>query len=382
MSQDYYSMLHALRLNHSSLVLATVIAVRGSSSAKPGAKAILSADGRNLWGWVGGGCAERFIIEQSLETLTEKRPRVVTVDLDDELLGVGMPCGGFMDVYLEPLLPRPGLTILGDSETARQLAALADWADFAVTVRAPDIDQASYPFAETVIDGPWRDRDVTEEAVVFLMDAEAAEIAALEAAVHGVVIADTTRVQSSVDGVRRAVSLLATLLAKLRATNGHALSIEADRTRTKLASPSPTLSIVGQGRIAEALAKLASLLSWPTTVNSPLARARDYPGGTRIISNDIDLELTEIDSDTLVVVASQHKGDHEAASTAIRRGAPYIGLIASRKRAGLVLEYLDELGLTERPMLHAPAGLDLAAVTPFEIALSIISQILNFWDPK
>jgi xanthine dehydrogenase accessory factor len=81
-----------------SFAVATVVNVRGSASGKPGAKAIFDEHGHNLHGWVGGGCVERFTGEQAVAAIAEGRPRLVVADLDDEVLGLGMPCGGVMDI--------------------------------------------------------------------------------------------------------------------------------------------------------------------------------------------------------------------------------------------------------------------------------------------
>jgi xanthine dehydrogenase accessory factor len=79
-----------------------------------------------------------------------------------------------------------------------------------------------------------------------------------------------------------------------------------------------------------------------------------------------------------VVIATQHKGDHESLETVLRRRVAYVGLVASKKRSRLVLDYLrkEGLGNVELAHVHAPAGLDLGACTPEEIALSVMSEIV------
>src|SRR5690606_2467293 len=79
-----------------------------------------------------------------------------------------------------------------------------------------------------------------------------------------------------------------------------------------------------------------------------------------------------------VVVATQHKGDHQSMQQVLRSKVRYIALIASRKRTGLVLDYLRAEGFDREALacVRAPAGLDLNARTPEEIALSVISEIV------
>src|SRR5262249_46648263 len=116
-----------------SFILATVVAVHGSASAKTGSKAIFSAEGSNILGWVGGGCAESFLAREALEALKLKTPRVVRVDLDDEVFGL-MPCGGTMDVYLEPPFPATSIELpdLGEwsTDAARFVQQLGFFATF------------------------------------------------------------------------------------------------------------------------------------------------------------------------------------------------------------------------------------------------------------
>ena len=140
----------------------------------------------------------------------------------------------------------------------------------------------------------------------------------------------------------------------------------------------PRLLIVGHGRIAEAMARLGVMLEWQVTVNSPGAAPEAFPDAARIITDDLDFKRLEVTPDTNVVVATQHKGDPLSIKAAAQDNAGYIGLIASRKRASLVLDYLAEEGVAKHEIgrLHAPAGLDLGAVNPEEIALSVISEMI------
>ncbi len=225
--------------------IATVVQTEGSSSARSGSKAIIDEDGF-LTGWVGGGCAESTVRREAALCMETGRPILVKLDMTDEVLGVGMPCGGVMDVYIEPVLPKPELLILG------------------------------------------------------------------------------------------------------------------------------------HGRIAETIAALAHQVNFTVTVNDPLADRRAFPDADVLVTDDIDLSAAHIDSETFVVVATQHKGDHLWLQKAMNAGAPYIGLVSSRHRAALVLDYMAAGGALAQELdrVWAPAGLDLGAVSPEEIALSIVSHMV------
>ncbi len=129
------------------LVVATVVSTEGSASARPGAKAIYDAQGRLVFGWVGGGCAESAVRDAALEALLDRRPRVLRLDLDDEVLGVGMPCGGFMNIYVEPVMPEPKLIVLGHGAIAETVAALGSLLEFYVTVNDALATEQAFPRA-------------------------------------------------------------------------------------------------------------------------------------------------------------------------------------------------------------------------------------------
>src|SRR6516225_12266484 len=134
MSSEFYSKAADLGRHGRSFAVATVVRVEGSSSAKPGSKAIIDAQGKIVLGWVGGGCAESAVRTEALQSIEQEKPRLITLDMSDELLGVGMPCGGKMDVYIEPVVPQPELLIVGHGRIAEVLATIGHLVSFAVTV--------------------------------------------------------------------------------------------------------------------------------------------------------------------------------------------------------------------------------------------------------
>jgi xanthine dehydrogenase accessory factor len=148
---DFYSKAAELTSRGKAFAVATVVRVDGSSSARRGSKAIIDTEGKLVFGWVGGGCAESAVRNEALRCLELGQPIVITLDMTDELLGVGMPCGGKMDVYIEPVLPKPDLLIAGHGRIAETLAALAHLLGFRVIVNDPGADRSSFPYAEQVI---------------------------------------------------------------------------------------------------------------------------------------------------------------------------------------------------------------------------------------
>ncbi len=90
-----------------ALVLATVAASRGSTPRKAGAKMAVRPDG-SICGTIGGGCGEAEVWQAAMETMRDGRPRLVTVDLTEDVEGDDKICGGLMDVFVERVLSGDG----------------------------------------------------------------------------------------------------------------------------------------------------------------------------------------------------------------------------------------------------------------------------------
>lgn len=162
MSSDLYSKAAEISAQRRPFAIATVVRAQGSSSAKQGSKAIIDAQGKMVMGWVGGGCAESAVRTEALKCIEQERPQLITLDMQDELLGVGMPCGGVMDVYIEPVLPKPELLIVGHGRIAEALASLGSLMNFSVTVNDPAAEKQSFPMADRVVQ---EDFDLSETAI-------------------------------------------------------------------------------------------------------------------------------------------------------------------------------------------------------------------------
>jgi xanthine dehydrogenase accessory factor len=151
MHSEFYSKMAEMAAARKAFALATVVRVGGSTSARPGSKALIDAQGKIVLGWIGGGCAESAVRTEALESLELEKPRLITLDMSDELLGVGMPCGGKMDVYIEPVVPQPELLIVGHGRIAEVLSTIGHLVGFSVTVNDPAADRASFPDADRLV---------------------------------------------------------------------------------------------------------------------------------------------------------------------------------------------------------------------------------------
>ncbi len=149
--------------------LATVVRTVAATAAKAGAKAVILPDGTISEGWIGGGCARAAVLKAAKEALADGRSRLVSVAPADLLADRGVKAGeekegvrfannmcpsqGTMDIFVEPVLPRPQVVICGSSPVAVAVADLAKRTGFAVTVCAPAAEQSAIAEADRRIEG-------------------------------------------------------------------------------------------------------------------------------------------------------------------------------------------------------------------------------------
>lgn len=156
---DILDALLEMRNRHRPYAVATVVETTGSSSAKTASKAVIDEKGDVVAGWVGGGCAESMTSSQALKCLKTGETTVLDIDLNSEVLGAGMPCGGSMRVYVEPVFPKPALWIMGHGRVAEALCLMGDLQGLEVHVIDRSLDPTKYPNAFRLLtDDPNYDR--------------------------------------------------------------------------------------------------------------------------------------------------------------------------------------------------------------------------------
>jgi molybdenum cofactor cytidylyltransferase len=140
----------------------------------------------------------------------------------------------------------------------------------------------------------------------------------------------------------------------------------------------PELVVVGRDPVALALVRLARLLSFTATVVDPFLTLAALTDADRVLHR-LDFSLLPHNPDRHIVVASRGQFDEEALEQAFSAEAPYIALIANSARREELLRTLKLRGMPQEKLdrLHAPAGLDIGAETPEEIALSIMAEIVS-----
>jgi xanthine dehydrogenase accessory factor len=255
MLTDFYDRVQNLRSTGDPFAIATVTRAEKPTSAKVGAKAIVTEDGA-LTGWIGGSCAEPTVKREARKALQDGQPRLIRL-CPPETMGqapqegvieIALTCisGGTLEIYIEPQLAQPHLVVIGHLATAEALVSLGKDLGWRVSLMGLDVTRERFPDADRVFDS-------------------------------------------------------------------------------------------------------------------------------------LDFSLLAITRNAYIIVASHGNYDEDMLVAALQSEVPYVALIASKTRATAILQYLREANLTHEQIarLKYPAGLDLGAVTPEEIALSILAEIIQ-----
>ena len=142
--------------------------------------------------------------------------------------------------------------------------------------------------------------------------------------------------------------------------------------------PRMKLLIFGDGPGAQALARLASIVDYDITVYGPDAHLAGLPEGIEVQRN-FDAQALETQAPSAAVIATQGTGDELALQGALASGAGYLTMITSRTKAASLFAGLEKRGVSGAALarIKVPAGLDIKAVTPEEIAVSVLAEIIQ-----
>jgi xanthine dehydrogenase accessory factor len=148
--------------------------------------------------------------------------------------------------------------------------------------------------------------------------------------------------------------------------------------------PSPELYVIGAGHVGYSLATMAHELGFKVHVvddREKFANRERFPHAAEVVTEDIPqwLERTQLPSHAYVVVVTRgHNNDLDAVRVLIARDVRYLGLIGSRAKVARIYTQLKEEGIDIAGLkqVHAPIGLDIGAVTPQEIAVSILAELI------
>lgn len=169
LAPDVLDLVNDMKARGEPFALATVVRTVSLTAAKAGAKAVILSDGTMTAGWIGGGCARANVLKAARQSLSDGQPRLISVQPKDVLEEHGVKAGearegvlyannmcpshGTMDIFVEPILPRPQLYVCGASPVAVAIAAIAPRMGFFVSVCAPASDHMLFSDPDRLING-------------------------------------------------------------------------------------------------------------------------------------------------------------------------------------------------------------------------------------
>jgi xanthine dehydrogenase accessory factor len=326
-------------------VLATVVRTKGSTPQKSGAMLLVRQDGTGV-GTLGGGCVEGDIWFAAREILRNHGgPEFKNYFLNEDIAARdGLVCGGTMYFYLEPLWEPDDFTEIG-----HQLL---------------EAYQGGEPVAlATVVNVP---EGATTLGAKLLLSIDGATSGTLGNPDLDARAADIAQRVADVGGIESFIT-----------DEGTEVFIEGFTTP-------PTLIMVGGGHVGKATADLAHTLGYQVYIvddREEFANAERYPYAEQTIVTSYDgwSEHLSINVNTFIVVATRgHRFDDMALESALKTRARYIGLLGSRRKTLMIYQRLLQQGtsLERLKEVHAPIGLDIGALAPEELAVSIMSEII------
>ncbi|HTQ63784.1 MAG TPA: XdhC/CoxI family protein [Puia sp.] len=328
--------------------LATVVQVEGSSYRRPGARMLVTDDGK-LTGAISGGCLEGDALRKALSVIAQQKSRLVTYDTSDEddaKLGVGLGCNGIIHILFEPLDPaKPDnpIEIFKKIFSHRQNASLITL--FSMDSSAIQVGTCLLRLEDgTIISG------IADHKIL------------------NVLLPDAQSVLQNMQSI----------------TRNYDFGENNFRGFVELIRPLVSLVIVGAGNDVMPLAKMAGILGWRITVvdgRRDYATAARFPGVQKLITSKPENVLSQLSIDAQTVfVLMTHNYNYDLAMLRelIIQPVRYTGVLGPKKKLERLMNELKDEGIPEtgeRSNIYGPVGLDIGAETAEEIALSIIAEI-------
>ena len=374
--------------------VATIVAASGSVPRPPGTSMLVSETGRIL-GSLSGGCVEGAVVESALEVMADGGSRLEHFGYSrEDAFAVGLTCGGELEVHIQPLGSAPGGLRL---ENLQALAGHGPVGAPLALIRRIDTNGGG----AVVIPDP----------ATYRVESSA-ELAALLGLTHvgapaagRLMLAAAAQLEPLLRGGRTGLVRLAPpegCLPATAATPGEG-SVEVSGTavpQSEGISPEPAMLLVesrlpaarmmvfGANDFGAALLPAAKLLGYRVTLCDarPAFSGQDRFAAADDVATDwphrylaAEASAGRVDARTVICVLTHDpKFDIPLLRTALGLDAAFVGAMGSRRSHRQRVDALLEAGVTPAQLarLHSPIGLDLGAVTPAEVAVSITAELI------
>lgn len=332
--------------------LATVVRVRGSSYRSPGARMLITDDGR----WVGsisGGCLEGDALRKARQVMTSGKPITVVYDTNEgsnQNLGISLGCNGIIDVLIEPIHQNEEQNPVKEFQ---ELTGIQQPVAIATVFNGPADIGKKIHLTESGIKG-----NLTDATLVNLITPDLHE----------------------------------TLTTKQSLARTYNTASGEYEVFLEMIQPGITLIIFGGGFDARPVSQLAHSLGWDVQVTDECAAHIApifFPGVEKLSMCQrqfIDRDFNITGFTACVLMSHNYDYDRDVLRKLVNTQTPYIGIMGPRKRFDKMLADFANEGLTlsneQLERIHSPIGLDIGAEAPDEIAISIIAEIQGIFSNR
>lgn len=333
--------------------LATVVGVEGSSYRRTGARMLVLDDG--VWvGGISGGCLEGDALKRARISITKSTASLITYDTtedDAHQIGVGLGCNGIIDVLFTPLdyenKNNPVEILKTCVESKRQTQIL-------ITL--------------TKLEGDWKNVHAGE--VIYFRGTES---------LTG--FGDKKFEKELLEKIQQQTKKNKSAPFDFELQDGKKISLFIE-----ILLPEIHLVLMGHQYDVYPLARLTREMDWRVTiVSNPLKVNSTYAKVVDQVLNDL-MDIPFDNYTAIILMSHDFKTDKRNLHKALQTGVRYVGMLGPRVRSEKIVKELEEEGnaISSEDMkkIYAPAGLDIGALTPEEIALSLIAEIRSVFSER
>ena len=321
-----------------NIALITVISTTGSTPGKVAYKMLVWGKNGKTIGTVGGGLNEANMINMAKNILPKTENQVFRFDLDgieDEEKGI---CGGSIEFLIETF-DKKSLPLFEELATVIENGGSVVLISIISPKKSPK--------------------------KIFLKSSEQADIAS-----------DVSFSPKIIESIKQLVAKEQS--AKQALENGKEIFIET-------ISEQPMLFIFGAGHLSYYISRYARSLNFRLTIcddRAEFANKNRFPDAANIIVESFERVFDKIDinkNSYVVIVTKGHKCDEIVLGKAVKTNARYIGMIGSKRKTSTILKRLHKKGIPEEALrkVYSPIGVSIGALTPQEIALSIVCELVK-----
>jgi xanthine dehydrogenase accessory factor len=326
---DLYSIIDEYLAKGDEGALATIVKKLGAAPREEGAKMFVGSDGK-FYGTVGGGCIEAEVWQEARKVMKAGKAKLLHYTMDGrQLEDEGMICGGNVDIFVEPVKEKYRALYRAIPELERVSTGAL------LVTRFSDEE-----FSKSLIrgDGTVAGDPVDEEIGAHFQE----YIAAKKPSVIGNTI------------------------------------IEPVQT-------SPILYIFGAGHVSHFVSRIAAMADFDVTViddRAEFANQERFPEATRVLAEDFAQVLDQLSfhgNEYVVILTRGHKHDALVLEQVMTRPTRYVGMIGSKRKTKMVMDYMRQKGFDEKLLgtVYAPIGIEINSETPQEIAVSIVAELIK-----